>query len=240
MNRHYKSCKSKSKCELTEIIKKKDMRLVEKEKRIKEKDDKLKEKDDKLKKKDEKLREKEKKLQELEKEYFAFMKKIAEKEGGVNNTITNNTINMYYILNNYKNAHNIEQLMEPPLTENEIEYILQKGAVAGCYKLITGRCIDNIQIDKRPFHCVDGSRNKYLLHTEDEWSIDLNGNKILRETYPKVRGAFDIQVNRGDSMEVVNEKLKNIDQIRDLERYGKKRILKILNKKTLLKNNITE
>ncbi|MCH8171261.1 MAG: hypothetical protein IIB07_09080 [Bacteroidetes bacterium] len=166
------------------------------------------------------------------------MKKIAEKGAGKN--ITNNTINMYYVLNNYKDAHNLEQLMNPPLTEQEIEYTRKHGATEGCYKLLTSRCVDNVQLEKRPFHCVDGSRNKYLLYTKNEWSIDLKGDKILNEVYPKVKGIFNIETHRGDTMEQLNETIKNIDQIRELGKYGRKRILMELNKKTLLKNNIDD
>jgi len=233
LKRHYKACKMKPKrdLEVTTTIEKNN--LV---KKIKDQGNKLEEKDNKLEEKDTIIKQYEEKLQEIEREYFNFTKKMAEKDGG-NKTVNNNTFNMFFVLNNYDEAYNIEELMDPPLTEDEIKYILLRGAIAGCYKLILNRCIDNIKLEKRPLHCVDSSRNKYLLHTENEWSIDLNGSKLLRGIYPKVRSVFDLQINEGDSPKRVNEVLKNMEQIRDLELYGEKRILKYLNRKTLLKNN---
>ena len=93
-------------------------------------------------------------------------------------------------------------------------------------------------MEDRSFHCVDGARNKYLVYRNNEWTIDIDANQILREAYPKIIDVFDIDIKRGDDMQTIDRKMRNIDQVRDLEKYGRRKILKKLNKKTLLKNNI--
>ena len=61
-------------------------------------------------------------------------------------------------------AKNYSDLMKHPLTNDEIEYINEYGLTSGCYKMIKDRCITNIKLEERPMHCVDPSRNKYILY----------------------------------------------------------------------------
>jgi len=197
ISRHKKKC-----------VRDKKYKLEEKEKEYQEK---LKEKDTRLKEKEEEIKE----LREIEQEYLRFMKEMARQNSG--NTINNN-INMFYIINNYKNAQNFEVLMGPELTQKERDYVLKNGPINGSYKLLQGRCIDGIKTENRPFHCVDDSRNKYLLYSENDWSVDRNGAKILREVYGKVRGVYDTTINRGDSMAVVYKKADDIGKLFDLEK----------------------
>ena len=148
---------------------------------------------------------------------------------------------MYYIINKYKNAKNYEDLMEPPLTQEEKTYVIDNGATSGCYNLLINRCINNIALSDRPFHCVDASRSKYLLRVNDDWDIDNGGSKILREVYPKIKGVYetDKRIDDMDSEEM-SEYIKGASEMIELEKKGKKRIMKELNKKALLKNNINE
>ena len=220
MNRHYKSCKEKPKVELTKIIDATKADLNEKER--------------KLEQTMKQLKEKEKKLQEVEKEYFDFVKKVAEAGPG---KLINN-VNMFYIMNNYTEAYDYNELMDPSLSTSENNFVKDNGTIAGCFNVIKGRCIDNVDLKNRPFHCVDQSRNKYLLYRNNEWSVDISGSEILNKVYPKIHKVFDITVHRGDSMRVIDKKLANMDQIRELEKYGRSRILKELSALTYLKNNI--
>jgi len=145
---------------------------------------------------------------------------------------------MFYIINNYKDAKNFESLMSPNLTPQEIEFIRNDGATSGGYKLLQSRCIDGIELEERPFHCVDDSRNKYLLYVNNDWKIDKNGNKIINETIKKISGAYDIDISREDSASEVERKYRGLTELLDLEKKGKKIILKELNKKTLIKNTV--
>ena len=111
-------------------------------------------------------------IREIEKEYLDFMKSVAKNNISSTTINNNNTVNMYYIINNYTEAYNYEDLMKKPLTEEEIRYISEKGALAGCYNLIANRCINGVELERRPLHCVDTARNKYLLRKDDDWLVD--------------------------------------------------------------------
>ena len=76
-----------------------------------------------------------------EKEYLDFAKEMASRNqvSTITNNNTINNINMYYIVDNFKKTYNIEDLMSPPLTDNEIEYIQKNGPTRGCYKLLKDR-----------------------------------------------------------------------------------------------------
>jgi len=153
----------------------------------------------------------------------------------INNTnnITNNDnrqLNMYYVINNYKEASNYSDLMDKPLTKEELDYLFENGPTLGCLNLIKSRCLNDLEKDKRPFHCVDGSRDKYLLREEDNWSIDLKGEKIMNKAMNTTRDNYKYDLGElGDAMIKMGELLK-------LEQNGKKKILKDIKKKSLLKN----
>ena len=138
----------------------------------------------KLQKKIEKLEEENKQqaeeIRELEKGFIEFMKN--NKTTMINNTVNNNDnrqYNMFYIINNYKDAHNIEDLINTPLTDKEKKYIIDNGSTLGCYYILKSRCIDEIDVDKRPFYCIDTSRCKYLLRRKNEWNVDQQGETII-------------------------------------------------------------
>ena len=173
-------------------------------------------------------------------QYIEFVKKATN--GGIGNTTIKNTnnntknINMFYVINRFKNAYNYEDLMEPPLTSKETKYITDNGALSGCCNLILNRCVNGIELENRPFHCVDSSRNKYLLHTKDDWSIDNKGEQILKGVYPKINKVFELN-NQIDNSNI-DKTIANMGQILEMNKYGKKKIINVLTKKTLLKNNI--
>ena len=146
------------------------------------------EKDEEIKKiqqENKELKKKEKKLKkehiELEKEYNEFLKKTA---GNITN---NNTLNMYYVINNFTDAHNFEDCINKPLTENEINKIIKLGPIEGCVELINTKCIKDIDLNKRPIHCLDASRNKFLVRSDDNWQVDLKGKNILKVSIPLLR-----------------------------------------------------
>jgi predicted transcriptional regulator len=114
--RHYKTCKIK-----------KQIKENSKDKIIEELQKKLEEKDGQLEK------------------MLDFMKTLVNNDNPItNNNITNNTnntnnkinnnnYNMYYIINNYKDADNIEDVLESPLTQEELDYIDKNGSILGSY-----------------------------------------------------------------------------------------------------------
>ena len=233
IRRHMKTCKSKPQYELNKLF---DEKFKEKEIKFKqeleEKDKILQEHTEQIRKKNQELLE----LKEVEEEYFNFMKKMAEKS---RNNITYNdhkSVNMFFIMRNYKDAKNFETLMNPALTEGEIKKIKESTVRVGVYDLLHDRCIEGVDVEDRPFHCVDDSRNKYLLYTSNDWKVDKNANKIITEVINKVREVYDTEINIETSKEETEKNYKNIIDLLDLEKKGRKILLKELNKKTLIKN----
>jgi hypothetical protein len=167
-----------------------------------------------------------------------FMKTIvvANNKTTINNNTTNNTnnhnYNMYYIINNFKEAENIEDIMAPPLTQEEIDYIEKNGSILGSYKLIKDRCINEKDVSKRPVHCTDIPRKKYLLRHNNEWIIDLKADKLLTITFNKMKDAYDLECDD------VYEKLKNTNELIKLDIDGRKKLNKQISQDVLLKNNV--
>lgn len=190
-----------------------------------------------LKKKEEKIRELQKEKDLIEKEYFNFMKEMA-RQNTSKVEYKKKRINMYYIINNYKKAKDFNKLMAPELTEKEAEYIAERGPLLGSIELLNKRCIEDLCIEERPFHCVDESRGKYLLYKANDWSVDNKAYKIITEVIRKVGEVYETKIERTDSLEERNKKLKNIEKLMDLERRGRKRLLRELNRTTNIRNNI--
>jgi hypothetical protein len=219
-SRHYKTCTIK---QANDDINKDE--IIEKLKKDNEK-------------KDKKLQKYIEEIRELEKDYLQFAKDQAKTSGKTltnNGTINNDNrqYNMFYVINNYKDAHNIEDLFNTPLTDKEIQYIMDNGSTLGCYYILKSRCIDDIDIDKRPFHCIDTSRCKYLLRSKNDWDVDQDGETILTIGCNKIKDAYDIE-----DISDIEQYGKNMQQLLKLETKGKTKVLKELSKKTLLKNNI--
>jgi hypothetical protein len=111
----------------------------------------------------------------------------------INNTTNNNVFNCKsynFVINNYTDAYNIEDLMAPELTAEEKKMLDENGHIVGYINLMKTRCIDNVDLEKRAFHCIDTSRNKYMLHKEGAWNIDHDGLELIQSTYPKVKDHF--------------------------------------------------
>lgn len=96
-----------------------------------------------------------------------------------NNVVTNNIvanidkyINYNYVVQNFTDPYTIEECINAPLTKKEQKYILSTTPAIGCEYFIKKRCIDDLPIEKRPFHCLDLSRNKFAIYT----SVKKNNN----------------------------------------------------------------
>jgi hypothetical protein len=196
--RHYDICKERIKMEMQlkqkEIEEKNKMleEQLEKE-RIEKLEMKLKQKEIELKQKE--IEEKNKLIEQEKNEmlnkFNDYLLKLYEEQTKprVVNIQNNNTINVdkltiRYIQKHFNDAYNYEDLMEPLLTHNEIQ-LIEESPIKGCYELVKGRCIDNIDIDKRPIHLVDKSRKKYVLRKDNQWITD-QGDEILKGIDQKV------------------------------------------------------
>jgi hypothetical protein len=247
--RHYKACKEKDKYELllrererTSSASKEALdTLLSQEQKQKTIDEKLKETELQLiKEKKEKLKFEEqtnKLLQEnkeLTNDYNAFLKLVAEK-GLDKPTITNNNniCNIYYILNNCKDASNYDELMSNPLSVDEINSLQNNSAIVGPYELLNNRCIENIEFEKRSIHLVDQSRDKYCVKMDDDWQIDIHGDIIKNELEKLV---IPVYLNRQDNISIDSMMTNNM---KTKEFYNNRdKILNYANKDLLLKNNI--
>ena len=170
----------------------------------------------------------------MEKEYLEFMKKVANTGTNVTNI---KNVNMYYIIQHYIKAKNYEDVMNSPLTTYEKNYVLENGGVYGGYHILFKRCIEGLDMEDRPFHCVDGARNKYMLRTNNTWQIDKKGEQVLEGIYPKMLKICAPNPNISSADEL-DEWKKHNDYMVELSNGGETKILKMLNEVTLLKNNV--
>jgi hypothetical protein len=130
--------------------------------------------------------------------------------------------------------------MNKPLTNEEKDYTDKNGAILGCNNLLVNRCIDDIDINKRPFHCVDESRLKFILRNNDKWEVDSKGEQIMDDAVKLINNNYETTMKDDEFYdngyaERIN---KNIAELLKLQTKGRKRIAKELSKKTLLKNNV--
>jgi hypothetical protein len=129
-----------------------------------------------------KLLEEHKELRDVQKDYYNLLKEMNQ----YNKKGKKTTINMVYIINNFKDAHSFSDLMEPEFTEAEKKMIDNYGPLGGTINILDSRCVKNISIEKRPFHCVDVARQKFILNDNDSWKMDTDGKEIMAVATPKV------------------------------------------------------
>jgi hypothetical protein len=131
-----------------------------------------------------------------------------------NNVVNYNTVNAFYVMNNYTNAKKYKELMNRDALSNEqFLEIKNMGAKYAPAKLLEVLCIDNIKPEDRSIHCVDIARNKFMVKEED-WVVDDKGSKIVDGLIPIIEEMYiknaqeDIRKARGD-LEEVTKVLKN-------------------------------
>ena len=114
--------------------------------------------------------------------------KIAEKQATAPKKQTNNN-NTQFIINNYKDAPNLEFPIVNWSAEM-IENYVKMGAVRGLSKIITDHWVDNIPPEQRSIWTVDLARNKFLIRIQDAWVVDIDGNKFQEITIDKIYSIF--------------------------------------------------
>jgi hypothetical protein len=143
------------------------------------------------------------------------------------------TYNINYIMNNCKDAFNYNEIMNEPLTIEEINDLNDSSALVGSTNLLSERCIDNIDFHKRPLHLLDKSRNKYCVKLNDSWKIDSKGNEITKRLFNKVKDVYLVK-NDDDTVEVIMKKNNKFKSMYD----EKGKILEYINDQIMLKNNV--
>ena len=234
ISRHKKKCIN-NKIHLHKIIEDKNTELEKNKIKIKKL---IKKNNDIKKEKELKIQELTKALETVEDEYFAFSKQVALNNKSIN--ITNNNdnkkINMCFIIRNYTDAKNFDELMDPDLTQTEIEYIKENGPASGSQMLLNDRCVDGLKIEERPIHCVDISRNKYMLRIKDDWKIDKNAKIIMNSIVDKIKSIYNIKIDGTENKHELEKKLNNLCSLLNLEGKDRRKIINHLNIKTSIKN----
>lgn len=119
-----------------------------------------------------------------------------------------------YAKENFFPPYSYDQLISKPLTEEEKEYMRTFGPKKACISLITNRCVKDVDPDKRSFHCTDGSRTKFLLYKNGEWTIDNDGKDILTPVFEKIKPEYE-KINREHY-----EKMKKLQRLKAARRNG--------------------
>ena len=154
-----------------------------------------------------------------------------------NKTTNKNAINMYYVINNFKDAPNYIDKMSSPLTDIELEHILNDPST-GCVKLITDRCIKGVDLKNRPFHCTDNARTTFVLRENNKWIIDNNATKMMNTAFDKVDEAVDLKPNYNNSNVDVYEHTNSMMKLFDMRTKNKNKIIRDIKINSLLKNNV--
>jgi len=148
----------------------------------------------------------------------------------IQNNINVEQLTIRYVRKNFNDAHNYEDLMESQPTDVEIEQI-EESPINGCYQLVKSRCIDGIEFEKRPFHCLDSARQKFALRTKDEWIDDQKGENILNEIEKIVSSIIEgYDLTNNDN---IKKQVKILKQMIP----KKYKIINYLMDDTILKNN---
>ena len=160
-----------------------------------------------------------------------------------NNNNCNNTINYNFIQKNYTKAYDFVECINQELSEKTKKEICKLYAVNASAKIIKTTCIDNINIDKRPIHCLDKSRNKYIYRDNGEWNYDIGGNYILDQTIPITKSILnkniqeELQENQKNGIYENDYILIKINDLIKLENKNRKYILPLINNLITPKNN---
>lgn len=144
-------------------------------------------------------------------------------------------VNIHYIINNFTEALNYEDLMDPALTPEEAKKLGKLEPLSGSIYMIDKRCIEGIDVRKRPLHCLDSARHKYLLRTNNEWVIDHNARKIFKEVGKHMYNYY--LTNPETANITLEEIMKNQQKLIKLEsKASQNKIMTELSDKLSIKN----
>jgi hypothetical protein len=232
ISRHHKTCKFKNINKATKL----ELELE------KERNEKLKLELEKvaLKEKTEEMKEKmEERLELKDKEKSEMLKMYTEQIQMLLSNLNKkqlkyNKFNSAFVLGNFTEAHNFEDLMAPELTPEEKKLLAEEDSpINGCYKLLKSRCVDGIEVSKRPLHLVDVARKKYLIRTGGNWECDFGGEKIIQGVSDKIKNVW-IGNPLYDSPDMIISKSEKINEFFN----NSHKILAYLNDHLIIKNSI--
>lgn len=150
-------------------------------------------------------------LSEINKEYNDYIK--SNKEIITNKHITNNNITYLYIVTKFTEPYDFMQLLKPPITEEELD----DNLCITFENILYGRCINNIDVRKRPIHCTDVTRKNFSLYIDNCWRLDYSGKDIFTAIFEKIRKLYpnktpneimkvlELQKNREKLMKYVSQ-----------------------------------
>lgn len=219
LSRHKKTCKFKD-----VVIEKKQLETTfESDKN--DLTEKLEEQQEMLQKQNKKLE----KFKEMKDDYMKLLKQIAQSK------VKGNTMNMYYIINHFNDAYNFEDLMKPELTDKEKKKLDELEPLSGSIYVIENRCITDMDVKKRPIHCLDTARDKYLLRTNNAWVVDHKAKKIFSKVSSHIYKHYLLDPQ--DPKYTIDEILKNQQQLIRMEgKSSQIKLMKDLNDKVYIKN----
>lgn len=243
MQRHIKTCNMKEMYRIKQKIKEKDTYINE----LQKKSDMLQAKTDKLEEKAKKYKKEIDNIKKMNQEYIKLLITSMQKPQIINKNCVNidnvnNTVNITHnsnigdIIQHCTDAPNIEDIVSSPLTDKEKETIDKHGVIYGALEYLLGRCIDNVDIDKRPFHCTDPSRNMYITKHTDKWLRDPRGEIIENHMKrPILNYIFENTIPTTD----YDEMCKRFEEIIDIQNNYSRKVLNPNKGKVLAKNNIS-
>lgn len=172
-------------------------------------------------------------LKEVKEDYMKLLKQIAQSK------VKGNTMNMYYIINNFNDAYNFEDLMRPELTDVEKSKLDELEPLSGSIYVIENRCITDIDVKKRPIHCLDTARDKYLLRTNNAWVVDHKAKKIFSKVSSHIYKHYLLDPQNPKYS--IDEILKNQQQLIHMEgKASQIKLMKDLNDKVYIKNIVID
>jgi hypothetical protein len=182
-------------------------------------------------------------------EYNNYLKFVGEKSLDIvsHSNVQKLTYNIHYVMNNCNDAYDFMELMRQPLTQIEIDDLLDNSPVIGCYNLLYSRCVDNLEFYDRPIHSLDISRHKFCVNIGGVWKVDFNGKHIISVVIDKVKDIYvknldGIKSGKDKYLELYNNRYKVLDYLEDhimiknempkKQSIDKKSIKRITTKKT--------
>jgi hypothetical protein len=176
---------------------------------------------------------------------LAELKEITVNCLNATNSITtvkdNKTVNIYYIQQNFTEPYSLEEciLNAKQLSESEMGKVTSSTPSVGVERLIKTVCIEDIEIEKRPFHSIDFSRNKFAVYCADNKKKKNNwmtktGQYIANKFYPIIESEYRKKI------EASNQDIANIEkELYEMRTKNARKIYKSIGSLTQIKNEIT-
>lgn len=149
-------------------------------------------------------------------------------------TVVNNQINNYHstmniIIHKYPNAPNLSDIKQIKISDENMRKYIDKGIPDGAIEFIKDVWIKGTNPSDMPFWCVDPSRTKYIVKINNNWEVDMGGDKIKNEILPIVKKTFIKFVGIENSR--INEiPVKNMENLLDMQKNNGF-IVDLINKK---------